>query len=254
MYNNIQQREIFHLAFLRQFVRMVKPGIYALKGGVNLRFFFGSVRYSEDMDIDIGGIEVFKLKDLVMKLLASQTLLTFLRAYQIEKVVPPDLKSAKQTETVQRFKVHLITSAGEDLFTKIEFSRRGLESGVKTESVSDAVLGRYHLTPLIVSHYGIDLALKQKVYALAGRSQPQARDTFDLYSLSSQISKKDMDSVKSGFAATKLKTARENLYAITFENFKDTVCAYLSPDDCDYYSQKAMWENIQLKVAGILGL
>ena len=60
MFNSLQQREIFHLEFLRWFSRKVEAKYYALKGGVNMRFFFSSLRYSEDMDIDVSdlGVEV----------------------------------------------------------------------------------------------------------------------------------------------------------------------------------------------------
>ena len=44
--------ELFHIAFLEVFSKRVAPGRFVLKGGVNLRYFFGSVRYSEDIDLD----------------------------------------------------------------------------------------------------------------------------------------------------------------------------------------------------------
>jgi len=46
-YNHLQLRELFHLEFLRRLALKLKPGQYILKGGVNMRFFFGSPRYSE---------------------------------------------------------------------------------------------------------------------------------------------------------------------------------------------------------------
>jgi len=52
MYTHLQLREVFHLEFLRWFGKRVRTNYYALKGGVNLRFFFNSFRYSEDMDLD----------------------------------------------------------------------------------------------------------------------------------------------------------------------------------------------------------
>jgi len=45
--------ELFHLTFLRALAtRGEGKQRIALKGGCNLRFYFGSVRYSEDMDLD----------------------------------------------------------------------------------------------------------------------------------------------------------------------------------------------------------
>ena len=49
IYNSLQLREVFHLEFLRWLGRSVKSEAYAVKGGVNLRLFFRSFRYSEDM-------------------------------------------------------------------------------------------------------------------------------------------------------------------------------------------------------------
>lgn len=55
-YLPLQMRELFHLEFLRWFGRKLAAEDYVLKGGVNLRFFLGSIRYSEDMDIDIQSV------------------------------------------------------------------------------------------------------------------------------------------------------------------------------------------------------
>ena len=45
--------ELFHLVFIDLLGRKVDKKHYALKGGCNLRFFFKSFRYSEDMDVDV---------------------------------------------------------------------------------------------------------------------------------------------------------------------------------------------------------
>ena len=42
------QVELFHLLFLRQFNQQISGKLYAIKGGCNLRFFFDSIRYSEN--------------------------------------------------------------------------------------------------------------------------------------------------------------------------------------------------------------
>ena len=53
MLSDMQIREVFHFYFLDRLLKLSDPGLYILKGGVNLRFFFMSPRYSEDMDIDV---------------------------------------------------------------------------------------------------------------------------------------------------------------------------------------------------------
>ena len=45
--------ELFHLHFLEQFGLKTDKRLYALKGGCNLRFFLKSIRYSQDIDLDI---------------------------------------------------------------------------------------------------------------------------------------------------------------------------------------------------------
>ncbi|HPK68679.1 MAG TPA: hypothetical protein PKY11_02195, partial [Kiritimatiellia bacterium] len=57
--------ELFHLILLDLLGRKTDRKLYALKGGCNLRFFLKSIRYSEDMDIDVGpGLSKDKLADL----------------------------------------------------------------------------------------------------------------------------------------------------------------------------------------------
>lgn len=62
MFSDTQIREVFHFYFLDRLLKLTDPGLYILKGGVNLRFFFKSPRYSEDMDIDVlsGSVQTLK--------------------------------------------------------------------------------------------------------------------------------------------------------------------------------------------------
>lgn len=252
MFTPLQQRELFHLSFLRLFTRRILPHSYALKGGTNLRFFYQSPRYSEDMDLDIAGIPVFKLKKIVMEILSSKTLQTILRPFQIDKIVPPNIQKAKQTETVQRFKVHLLTASDEDLFTKIEFSRRKLEKGFQQEPIEDSILFGYRQPPLIVSHYPAGIALAQKIQALLDRAIPQARDVFDIFMLLTQLEQNKLNTIKNPIPKDQLKRAKERLLTLDYRLFSDTVCAYLSEEDRVYYDQPKIWETILLKVRELL--
>lgn len=249
MYNQLRLREIFHLEFLRWLGRKIGAENYALKGGVNLRFFFNSFRYSEDMDLDASGIKVDTLKETVMKILEARSFQEPLKSFGIEKIIPPDVSKAKQTKTTQRFKVHLLTAAGEDLFTKVEFSRRGFKGETTVEPVSDTILRAYKLPPLICPHYSARAAVLQKVEALASRSVVQARDVFDLYLLSTQADlsfprKRESNRV----APSMLEKAKENALEISFEQFRDTVVSYLAPEDRALYDKAAAWDEIKLGV------
>ncbi len=284
IYNQLQLRELFHIEFLRWFTRKVKPEMYALKGGSNLRFFYNSFRYSEDMDIDVKGIEVEALKDMVMKILSNASFQEIFKTFGVAKVVVPNMIKAKQTQTTQRFKVHLVTFSGEDLFTKIEFSRRGFKGTAIVGSLSDSVLRPYKIVPLLVSHYDIESAVMQKIGALAGRSTTQARDIFDLYVLSSQCHceeaegrrsnlKKEIASAASPRSKSEIwngasqprndrgnKAARndildrvhENVFSVGFEQFRDTVVSYLAPEDQAVYNLPSSWDEIKLKVLSFI--
>lgn len=243
-------REIFHLEFLRWFTRKVKVKCYALKGGVNLRFFFNSFRYSEDMDLDINDVELNTLKDIVMKILRLPPFQDGLKPFGIERIVPPDITRAKQTTTTQRFKIHLITSAGDDLFTKIEFSRRGFKGKVIIQPVLDPVLREYKLPPLLVPHYDTRSAIAQKIDALATRALIQARDIFDLYILSSQYKPSKTEKIK--ISAAKLSRVERDVFAVSFEQFRDTVISYLSSEDQAGYNSPSLWEEVRLKVSNFI--
>jgi len=250
IYNQLQLRELFHIEFLRWFTRKVKPEMYALKGGSNLRFFYNSFRYSEDMDIDVKEIEVEALKDIVIKILSNASFHEIFKTFGVARVVAPDMVKAKQTQTTQRFKVHLLTFSGEDLFTKIEFSRRGFKGTAIVGPLSDSVLRPYKIAPLLVSHYDIESAVMQKIGALADRSATQARDIFDLYILSSQCQK--IASLATLARNDRGDKAQENVFSVGFEQFRDTVLSYLAPEDQAVYNLSSSWDEIKLKVASFI--
>lgn len=249
MYNQLQLREIFHIEFLRWFTKKIKQQNYALKGGVNMRFFYKSIRYSEDMDLDIQEIAVVKLKDIVMEILTSKSFQEVIFSYGIQRIIPPNILKSKQTETTQRFKIHLLTATGEDLFTKIEFSRRGLKEGVVVEQIPNNILRIYKTLPVIVSHYDITSTIKQKIEAILSRRILQARDIFDLYILSTQYTKSEKQNFK---IKDKLNRLSELIFEVTFEQFRDTVLSYLSDEEKQLYNSAKIWDEVKLKVVEFL--
>lgn len=247
-YNTLQLREIFHIEFLRWLGRALKGRNYAVKGGANLRFFFKSFRYSEDMDLDARGVGVMQLKDIVMDILADNAFQENLKPFGIEKVVAPDMLKAKQTGTTQRFKIHLMISSGEDLFTKIEFSRRGFSGDIAVEAIDDTILRTYKVAPALAPHYSSASAIAQKLGALSGRAAVQARDIFDLYILRSQqgaAGGRRFDDLNEAMLAK----ASERVFEVGFDRFRDTVVAYLSPEDQPAYDNPAAWDEIRLKTS-----
>jgi hypothetical protein len=250
-YDALQLREIFHLEFLRWFGKKTKADQYVLKGGANLRFFFNSIRYSEDIDLDVRDIAKEVLADRVMQILGSPSFHEALRTYGIRGVVPPDLARAKQTETTQRFKVHLLTVAGEDLFSKVEFSRRGFRGETAVQAVHDQVMRSYAASPLLVPHYVLYAAIEQKIEALCTRTIIQARDVFDLYTLSPHYRRSEAGVLP--VEGARLDKARDNVFEIDFAQFRDTVVAYLSHEDRAVYDNEAAWDEIRMRVSDFIG-
>ena len=161
------------------------------------------------------------------------------------------MTKAKQTETTQRFKIHLITFAGEDLFTKVEFSRRGLKDGIVVKAIPDSILRTYKLIPIIVPHYDTLATTIQKISALALRPAVQARDIFDLYILSPNITSSEISRAKI-LKKDKVERAYENLFSVTFEQFRDSVVSFLSSDEQISYNSSLIWDEIKIKVANLL--
>jgi len=244
-------RELFHVEFLRRLARTLESSCMVLKGGTNLRFFFKSIRYSEDMNIDVKGIPVHIIRDKVMNILNTHSFETSLKPYGIMEVIPPNISKAKQTETVQRFKIHIMTSSGENLFTKIEFSRRGFDQFFKAEGVSPVILNKYKLPPLIVPHYLIESVFKQKLSALMQRSIPQARDIFDLYMLSTQINIAEFKN-KKNLNSNELINVIERVDQINYKIYKDTVVSYLDIEDQQTYNSSQIWDQIRLDVLNLV--
>jgi len=249
----LQAPEVFHLAFLRALARSVPLSTFVLKGGSNLRFFFGSIRYSADMDLDTSGLPVHVLRDRVMAILVSPALGDTLRTFGIERVVPPSMASAKQTATVQRFKVHLITGAGEDLSTKVEFSgvdstRRFAQNQSWPRSWRRIVW--LHSLPHITPHTAT-AAARQKLRALASRRRPEARDIFDLYTLSSHPDIATAD-LGEGFAQAEIREGHERIFSVSYEQYRDTVVAFLGPEDRAAHDSSGVWDEIRLRAVSLL--
>lgn len=106
----------------------------------------------------------------------------------------------------------------------------------------------YQLPPLMVSHYDGATAFAQKVGALAGRRETQARDVFDLHHL-----------LATGGAAGAAERdprvaerASANAMTVDFGMFKSQVLAYLAPEHQTFYDSSSVWETIVLEVVEAL--
>lgn len=247
MYSDMQRRELFHFVFLERFLKATDPGLYSVKGGVNLRFFLKSPRYSEDMDLDVFGGGVETLKKNGYKILEDVSFHKYLTAFGITGVEIGDKDKAKHTDTVQRFKVNLKTNSGVKLPTKVEFSRRKSEkNSVKMEKVDSEIAKVYNKIGFLCPHYPADAAVIQKIQALAGRSETQARDLFDLDILQSE-NQLNQRFIESNLTSELLNTAIAKAESITFEDFKGQVFEYILEEKREMYSGKKNWEKLRTR-------
>ncbi len=236
-YNPRQSIELFHLLFLRQLSQKVDKKLYALKGGCNMRFYFKSIRYSEDMDVDIQIINKDTLFKNINKFLSSTPFNNILQAQGIEIL---NTSSPKQTPTTQRWKIELKSKhTALPLHTKVEFSWREFEDDTIYEPIDSQIIRQYSLLPFMTNHYSIQSMFRQKVRALALRGETQARDIFDLYVLISASHHFELD--ESTIAM--LEDAKSKAKEIAFESFKGQVVAYLPEEQQKEYDE-SMWNVI----------
>jgi len=243
---DIARVELFHLHVLRLLGTGPIKSHLALKGGCNLRFFFGSVRCSEDMDLDVSQtLEAYALREKVEQILAGRALAAALRAAGLELT---RVSAPKQTDTTQRWKVGMRarTPGGVPLHTKVEFSRRPTREEAVLGAVSSDVLAVHRMLPLLVRHYPLAAALRQKVGALVGRTVVQARDVFDLAVLLARAGHEARTALQSERA--RLPQAAERAMEVSFDQFQSGVVAFLDPAHAEMYATEDAWSALQLQV------
>ncbi len=122
------------------------------------------------------------------------------------------LSIRQSTELFHLVFLRALVAKGED---KVEFSRRDDIEGTKFEAADREVLRPYGLTPVLVSHYTTAFVIRQKIHALAARTEPQARDVFD------------------------------HAMGISFDEYVSKVVAYLEPTHAEIYADRSVWDAMQ---------
>jgi hypothetical protein len=249
MFSDIQLREAFHFCFLHRLLQISDIDLYVLKGGVNLRFFFGSPRYSEDMDLDVVAGSVATLKKNGYKILGDAAFQRSLRVFGIDAIDVNDPAKAKHTETTQRFACSLVRASGVRLPTRVEFSRRADDphDAAPSELLDTAIARPYRRLAFRCRHYSGSAAIVQKIHALAGRATPQARDVFDLDIL-----------IRGGYLETAIaagalhgapvKEAIESLLALHWPDYDGQVVEYLDAASREEFGDRAGWVRLQNSV------
>jgi len=238
---DVQAIELFHVVFLDVLPKRVDRRRYILKGGANLRYFFGSLRYSEDLDLDLTGEPPWRLRAKVDAILAAGPLPLLLRNAGLAIA---ELNPQKQTATTQRWKLTLERRTGGAVHTKVEFSNRNGDDRHRLDAIPGRIVSPYALRAPTVQHYVDGAPFEQKVVALANRPETQARDVFDL-----DVLLRLRPHAVEGVAPDLLGRAAAIALELPFEAFRDQVLPFLEEDARELYEGGQAWQAMQLFVA-----
>lgn len=238
--------ERFHLALLQVLPQHLPAASYAVKGGANLRLFLGSVRRSEDIDLNFVGRASWSLQARMDGVLRSPALAALL-AVQGMKIV--SVNPSKTTSTTGRWKFQL-SAPGTNVSSKVEFSMPKEDRPLyQMASVSPRLAAAARMRPALANHYVPTAAVEQKVAALALRSETQARDIFDLDFLFTGFPR---ESAAAEVVPYQLEIARGRVFEVTYREYQELVVAYLDPAFVAMYNHKTEWERMALHVAATL--
>jgi hypothetical protein len=250
MVSHHQTVESFHLQFARLLCAGPDKDSFAIKGGCNLRFFFESVRYSEDIDFDVTDrIPVHTLKERVSKILEGPALTLTLRnrGIQLSNITAP-----KQTETTQRWKMSLaVAGQSVPLPTKIEFSRRSTTDEAVLEPIASNVVAEHQSMQFLAPHYQLGAALRQKVKALADRKEVQARDVFDLGGVLIPRTGGRLEALRP-VRSSDIRAAMERAMTLSYADYKAQVVSFLQPEHLGAYGSPEAWDALLVQVVEYL--
>jgi hypothetical protein len=122
--------------------------------------------------------------------------------------------------------------------------------GTSFDACEREVTRPYGLAPVLSTHYRTQAAISQKVHALEGRSEPQARDVFDLALLIARPEVTSMtfgDEVRAWAGAAAARAA-----GISYDEYAAKVLAYLEPDHVAAYEDRAHWDALLEQVVFFL--
>lgn len=238
--------EFLHLAFLQVLATQVDPARYVVKGGANLRLFYDSPRRSQDIDLDIIGSASWAIEDRVDQVLNGRLFGDLLRLGGITMSVPT---KPKQTDTTRRWKFTVVVPGGQ-LNSKIEFSARPhVDPEYQLDVITPSVGRAAGLRAVRVQRYLPPAAIRQKIRALADRSQTEPRDVFDLDLL---FAKFPAAVAKGDVAPEAIEKAMAALFGIEYEAFEALVVDFLEDEYVALYQRREAWEEMVLKVSEAL--
>lgn len=250
----VAAREVVHLLILQALTGIRRSSGITVKGGVNLRLFFGSARYSEDMDLDGAAQARDAIRAAIRGMFEVGTFSQRLRSLGIRELDPGEGPN-KDTETTFRYKFGVVVPGGVRYSTKVEVSFRERHEADRTaiDAPSAEILGAYGMGGLAVRHYVREAAVRQKLDALGGRREPQARDVFDLHLLAPDPAPDALVRfLAEEVAPGRVKEARARALDITYAEYEGQVFEFLGEEARRQYGTELAWDDMRLAVGTLI--
>jgi len=238
--------ELLHLALLQVMPSHLPVSDYAVKGGANLRLFYDSRRRSQDIDFDYLGSRFEAVEAGLDAALASRAFRDLLRVAGVTMSEPT---KPKQTPTTRRWKFS-VAGPGAHLNTKIEFSGRdGTDTEHAIEAARDDIGRAIGLRVVRAEHYLAPAAIRQKIRALAQRSETEPRDVFDLDLLFGAYP----GAVEAGSVDTSdVRKAMDAALRIPFEAYQELLVDFIEDEFLPIYGREEVWTDMALGVVAKL--
>lgn len=252
MLNPLESRELVHLLILRELLEVRRGTAITLKGGVNLRLFHGSDRYSEDIDLDGDPGGRLAIRDRITGIFENPRVRHSLRQRGLRGLDPKEGPN-KDTPTTFRYKFHVLGTGDVAYPTKVEVSFREPFEGDETEVARpDPGLVRRYLgeaADLGIPHYKRPAAVRQKIEALATRKEVQARDVFDLRVLVPPGECTDTNLVSflaDGLTPDQVARAYDRTFDLSYPEFEGQVVEFLDDEGKARYGRPEAWTELKL--------
>jgi hypothetical protein len=252
MLNPLEARELVHLLILRELLEVRRGAAITLKGGVNLRLFHGSIRYSEDIDLDGDPAARLPIRERIRGIFGNPRIQYSLRNHDLRGLDPTEGVN-KDTPTTYRYKFHVLGTGNVPYPTKVEVSFREPHKGDETEveRPDPRLLNRYlgEGADLEVPHYKPPAAIRQKIEALATRAEVQARDVFDLRVLVRPEDRDDphlISFLADGLTADQIGRAYDRTFELSYPAFEGQVVEFLDEEGKERFGRPEAWADLQI--------
>jgi len=251
----VAAREIVHLLILQELAGIRRGTGVTVKGGVNLRLFFGSVRYSQDMDLNGTEQASEAIRRWIKDMFENTAFARRLQRFGIRELDPGEGPN-KDTETTFRYKFGVIVAGGIRYPTKVEVSFRDHRDTDKAvvEAPTPDILRTYAMDVFKVRHYVREAAIRQKIDALGGRREAQARDVFDLHVLvPDPVPDKLVALLARELRTDTLKEARARALTVTYAEYEGQVFEFLGDEARLPHGSEDAWDEMRLQAEALIG-